>query len=378
MHSKLPSARRVIMLLGMALSCAVFAYAQGAPPVLEGKTAEEVYKNIQVLKGTPAEQLNQSMHLIKGAVGLDCEDCHDEKDRAADTKKLKETTRKMMQMVIDLNKNSFDGQQIVTCYTCHRGSPIPVNTPILPVSDKLESPKVNMPSANQILARYVDALGGEQAIRRVTTRVITGTEEVPTGPGGTVPTPAMIERDLKAPNLVVSTYRTPTFTLSDGYDGQTAWSQDVRGRVTEPLKIDQMRARRNADFYEPLNLKQEYTKLEVQGIEQVNTHDAYVLLGAPEGDLPELLYFDIQTGLLVRKETALPTPAGNSPFQVNYANYQDTGSGVKFPYLITMYPASPRTELTPTSTIRVLKVQDNAPIDDSKFARPSSAATAAQ
>lgn len=378
MHSKLLSVRRATTLSGMALSAVLFVHAQGAPPVLEGKTAEEFYKNIQVLKGTPAEQLNQTMHLIKGAVGLDCEDCHEERDRAADTKKLKETARKMMRMVIELNKNSFDGQQTVTCYTCHRGNPIPHNTPILPVSEPQETSKITLPSVDEILAKYVEALGGEQVIRKITSRVITGTEELPTGPGGTVPMPATIERDLKAPNLVLNTYRTPTSTSSDGFDGKVAWSQDLRGRVTEALKIDQMRARRNADFYEPLNLKQEYAKLDVQGIERVNGRDTYVVVGTPQRELPERLYFDTQTGLLLRKESVLPTTLGNSPFQVNYTDYRDTGSGAKFPYLITMYPAGARTELATTSTIRVLKVQDNLPIDTAKFTKPATAATAAQ
>jgi photosynthetic reaction center cytochrome c subunit len=378
MHRKLISVRRAITLSGIALSAVLIVHAQGAPPVLEGKTAEQFFKNIQVLKGTPAEQLNQTMHLIKGDVGLDCEDCHEEKDRAADTKELKETARKMMRMVIELNKNSFGGQQTVTCYTCHRGSPIPLNTPILPVNEAEETSKITLPSVDQVLAKYVEALGGEQAIRKIMSRVITGTEELPTGPGGTVPMPATIERDLKAPNLVLEVHRTPGFTISNGFDGKAAWAQDPRGRVTEALKIDQSRARRDADFYEPLNLKQEYAKLEVQGIERVNGHDTYVVVGTPQGDLPERLYFDILTGLLLRKESVLLTAVGNSPFQVNYTDYRDTGSGAKFPYLITIYPAGARTELATTSTIRVLKVQDNLPIDTAKFAKPASAATGAQ
>jgi hypothetical protein len=64
MHSKLLSVRRAATLSGIALSAVLTIHAQAAPPVLEGKTAEQAFKNIQVLKGTPAEQLNQTMHLI--------------------------------------------------------------------------------------------------------------------------------------------------------------------------------------------------------------------------------------------------------------------------------------------------------------------------
>jgi hypothetical protein len=108
----------------------------------------------------------------------------------------------------------------------------------------------------------------------------------------------------------------------------------------------------------------------VRGIENVNGHDAYVIVGVPQGDTPELLYFDIQSGLLLRKQTVLPTPIGDSPFQMDFEDYRDTGSGVKVPFLIHMNPANPRTELAPNATLRVSNVEDNAPIEDSRFARP--------
>ena len=57
-------------------------------------------------------------------------------------------------------------------------------------------------------------------------------------------------------------------------------------------------------------------------------------------------------------------------------DYRDTGSGVKFPYTITMSPASERTVLSGTATIYVTKVEDNAPVDSSKFSKPESKAAA--
>ena len=370
---------RIGVLLALILAAIFFAHAQGGPPPNpEGKTAEQFYKNIKVLNGTPADQVIESMHLIRGALGVDCEYCHDEMDRATDTKKPKEIARDMMRMMMEINKNNFKGQQEVTCYTCHRGSVDPANTFALPIVEQGDEPKPQgLPSVDQILSKYVQALGGEQAIRKLTSRVITGTQYIPTGPGGTIPFPATIERSEKAPNLVVNVYRTPTYTISDGFDGTKAWVQDLRGRVAEPGSTDQMRAKRNADFYLPLDLKQTYKELEVRRVENVNGRDAYVVVATPQGDGPERLYFDVQTGLLVRKWSALPTPAGNAPFQVDYEDYRDTGSGVKFPYLIIMNPATPRTEPSTNATIRVIKVQDNAPLDSPKFAKPESKAAAA-
>ena len=228
-----------------------------------------------------------------------------------------------------------------------------------------------LPPVDQILTRYVQALGGEQAIRKVTSRVITGTQYIPTGPGGTVPMPAMVERYQKAPGVNVTIYRTPTYAIAQGFDGTTAWAQDQAGRVSDAVTLDTRRAKRTSDFYEPLTLKQQYAQITVKGIEKVHDHDAYVVVGVPQGDSSEWLYFDTQSGLLLRKVTVLPTPAGNSPFQTDFDDYRDTGSGVKFPFLIQMNPATPRTELAPNATLRVTKVQDNASIEDSRFAKPA-------
>jgi hypothetical protein len=140
--------------------------------------------------------------------------------------------------------------------------------------------------------------------------------------------------------------------------------------VAEPAALDQGRAKRDADLYFPLDLKQQYATLEVNGVEHVNDRDAYVVIATPQGDIPERLYFDTLTGLLIRRDTAIPTPAGNSPAQVSYSDYRDTGSGVKFPYTITQSPATARSVLFTTAVIHVDKVQDNAAVDDAKLARP--------
>ena len=340
-------------------------------PANEGKTAEQVYKNIQVLQGTPANELNQSMHLMKGATGMDCLYCHIEREWEKDVKPPKQVARAMITMMMDINKRNFGGRQVVTCNTCHNGRPIPAAMPVFPVLEPKAAVQPALPTVDQILAKYVQALGGEAALRKVTSRTITGTQYIPTGPGGTVPTPASVERYLKAPNLAVTIYRAPTYAISQGFDGTSAWSQDQAGRVTEPVKLDVGRAARAADFYEPLNLKREYPQMTVRGIEHVNGHDAYLVVGVPQGDLPESLYFDMNTGLLLRKQTVLPTPIGDSPYQADFDDYRDTGSGVKFPFLIHMSPSNARTELAPEAMLRVTKVEDNKAIEDAKFAKPA-------
>ena len=103
----------------------------------------------------------------------------------------------------------------------------------------------------------------------------------------------------------------------------------------------------------------------------MNGRDAYWLVGVPRRQAG-IAVFDTQTGLLLRKQTVLPTPIGDSPFQTDFDDYRDTGSGVKFPFLIHMNPANARTELAPEATLRVIKVEDNVAIDNAKFAKPVS------
>src|SRR5665213_1955051 len=375
--------RTCIVLVVIAFTVVLTAAAQ--QPV-DTKTSEQVYKNIKVLKGVPADQINVSMHLLVGQLGVDCTYCHVDHEPthfALDGNPKKETARKMMQMMMDLNKNSFGGQQVVSCYTCHQGHPKPVSTLVVPlpvstdtlVNLEAEKPVAPpLPSVDEILAKYVQALGGAQAIRNVTSRAITATINLATtGNGGRIAVPAQIERYERAPNFVATVAHVANGTQSDGFDGSTAWAQNLRGIVVDVASsIDQMRARRTADFYEPLDLRQEYSRMEVVGVTSVNGHDAYEVVGYPANDKPEHLYFEVLTGSLSRKITVLPSPLGDSPFQMDYDEYRGTSSGIRFPFVVHMTPATPRSEPSTHATLLVQKVEDNVPIDEAKLKKPQS------
>ena len=360
---------RSIILAASLLCAAAGASAQDMRP------AEQVYKNIKVMTGVPASQIVEGMHVIKAALGVTCEHCHIQGQLDRDDLPTKNKARAMYLMMTEINRANFGGRQLVTCVTCHRGHAIPANVPELPspvITEETEA-KPQLPTVDHILATYITALGGEQAMRKVTTRVITATQEVPTGPGGTIPVPAKLERSLKAPNLVLDVYVTDTFTISDGFDGTAQWTKGQNGAVNAlaPGGIDGERAERAAAFYEPLTLKAQYSSMRVDGIERVNGHDTYVVTGVPAANTPEKLYFDTQTGLLLRKSTYIDAMSGRSPYEVDFDDYRNTGSGVKVPFVVRMLPATPRTELSTGSTLRITSVKDNVPIDEAKFVKPA-------
>jgi outer membrane lipoprotein-sorting protein len=370
--------RNVCAACVIVLCVALMAGAQQpAPPA--GRTAEQMYKNIQVLQGTPVDVFLPEMRLFEAALGVDCNFCHLEEDRSKDDREAKQTARRMIAMVREIDKN-FDGRAVVTCYTCHRGNVDPVGVPLFPAvertelneEEKAKAPAPNFPAVDEILNKYAQAIGGEQAVRKITSRLITATQDIATGAGGRVPVQAQVEIYQKAPNLLLNVYHTDKFTISDGFDGTSSWAQNARGIVTNDSGIDLARARRNADFYLGLDFKREYSRLTVTGTEKVNNRDAYVLTGIVQGGGPDRIYFDTQTGLLLRRLTLQPTPFGSTPTQIDYDDYRDAGSGVKLPFLIRTSPGSAGAVLATSSTIRIQKVEQNAPMDSSKLARPQS------
>jgi photosynthetic reaction center cytochrome c subunit len=400
--NKRSAKKRTIAVIGLTFALSFLATAQQGGP---GKTAGQVYKNIQVLKDVPSTQFIPSMRYLSTALGVECEFCHTG-NRSEDTPN-KQTARKMMTMMMAINKANFDGRLEVTCYTCHKGTHDPVNNPVPTGQYSAEGPTfykpitppvgatdepmaeaykeamtkeqaakaASLPKPEDILARYVTALGGEQALRKVTSRVITSTTELAPNVRGAGPVVYVQETQyFKAPNLYAATFQPFNGPqTAKGFDGTDAWTQNARGIVTQAAGTDLSRAKRNADLYESINLKQEYTRLNLRGNEKVRDRDAWVVIGVPTGDNPERLYFDKETGLLVRKDTYDITALGRYMMQTDYDDYRDVG-GVKVPFLISTVSVSP----ADTTVIHVEKVDDNAAIDAAKLAKPASKAPAAR
>jgi photosynthetic reaction center cytochrome c subunit len=382
----LVSMRTVNVSLGLTLAATVMVLGQAQAPAGQPRMAEQQYKNIKVLTGTPANQLNLAMHGIAGALGTNCVHCHTWEQFDKDGKAPKEIARRMITMVREMNKSYFGGAQVITCYTCHRGSLRPVSiaelpdtiglrprtepAPPLPTEEIIQKAP-SYPSAESILAKYVQALGGEQAIRKVTSRVITAKRDYPAGAAGLEPVPAEVEIYEKAPNLTVMISKAEKFTVSEGFDGEVAWTQNANGGVANLPEPDQQRAKRGADFYDSLDIAQAYGgQLQVTGIEKVNGKDAYVLQGTPENDSMEKLYFDVKTGLLLRRWSTLPSSLMRYPYEIDYDDYRKTSGGAKIPFVIRTNPSIPRDEAATNSTLQIVRVQDNVPIAPGQFARP--------
>jgi hypothetical protein len=151
--------------------------------------AEEVFKNVQVLKGIPVDEFMATMGAFATATGLNCTDCHVPESggswaRYADDNALKQQSRRMVVMMRTLNQTNFGGRQVVTCDTCHRGFTKPSVMPSInrlysqPTFDEPGDPFVqapNQPPPDQILDRYLAAVGGAQRLAALTSFAAKGT-----------------------------------------------------------------------------------------------------------------------------------------------------------------------------------------------------------
>jgi photosynthetic reaction center cytochrome c subunit len=201
-----------------------------SPADSSAKKAEEQFKNIQVLKGIPAEQLIPTMQFISASLGVECEFCHEPKAFDKDDKKTKQTARKMMEMMFAINKDNFEGHREVTCYSCHRGNAHPQAIPAVateqapaaqpqhvePDATQSEGKENSGPTADQLLEKYVQALGGSPAIDKVTTRVMKGTIDFG---GKSLP----IDIYCKAPDERISFTHMPEGDSVTAFNGHEGW-----------------------------------------------------------------------------------------------------------------------------------------------------------
>jgi hypothetical protein len=101
----------------------------GEPLRKPEETAATRFKNVQVLKDLPASQLLEAMRSFTFALGENCEFCHVQGNNAADDKPQKAMARKMITMTTNINKENFNGQMRVRCFTCHQGHQEPRSMP---------------------------------------------------------------------------------------------------------------------------------------------------------------------------------------------------------------------------------------------------------
>jgi len=220
-------------------------------------------------------------------------------------------------------------------------------------------PAVKLPAAKDIADKYLKAIGGREALLKHKSRFQTGTIELsPMGLKGTVEIYARSDnRSLTKINLA------GVGEILDAFDGTGAWtSNPMQGsRVKEGNELLQMK--RTSTWAREANLDKYYSSMVVKGIEKVGDRDAYVFVGSSEGLPDDILYFDTETGLMLRSDSIIISPEGQQATSTIYEDYREV-DGVKSAFKIKA--KTPAFEIT--TTLSELKY--DVPIEDSIFARP--------
>jgi len=394
---KLCLKRLILEVAGMSLGCLLgsgLAAGQTAPPS-KPQLAEEAFHNVQVLRGIPVDDFMGTMGVMSAALGFDCSECHtgagtDRVDWAADTQR-KVIARRMVTMVATINKDNFTGRQMVTCWSCHRGRDKPAVTPSMDIiygtpsldMDDVFQQAPGQPAADQILDKYIQAVGGAQRLAGLTSYIAKGTSVGFGGFGGG----GQVQIFAKAPDQ-----RTTLIEFKDAPDrGDSIRTFNGRaGWIKTPLAVlkeyqisggDLDGFRLDAQLAFPGQIKQILRNWRVslpttiedlpgpssQTSQQpelvLGSHDVQVVQGDRPNGVVATLYFDNKSGLLLRELRYSRSPIGRVPTQIDYSDYRDV-NGIKIPHRLTFAWLDGR------DSIELKEVQVNVPIPESKFGTP--------
>lgn len=292
--------------LALALSfAATLATAQQTSPASD-PPVEKTKKNIKVLTGLPTSQLIPVMAFMSNSLGVTCAHCHTDKWES-DEKQAKDVARTMVLMQRDINERHFGGELAVTCNSCHQGRLEPVSIPSLdragwnqpPAPPKPDLSK--MPAAAELVTKYVKATGSGKPAAFDATATATRTN------GRTDPTSGPVTFHVSAEGVKIDT--------------DFSYPPDAnRGP--------------NTAFLGPLRISEMYKGMQVTGTDRVRGHDTYVVEARAAEGRAERLFFDKETGLLVRRYRETPTDYGVVPEAYDFEDYRDA-AGMKIPFLIT-------------------------------------------
>jgi len=375
------SSRQAVPGLALAVACwltaAIFTpvLSAQAPPTAStplGASSDQVFKNVQILKGIPVDQFMDAMGMFSSSLGYDCASCHSPDikfDRAAfaTPTPLIARARLMIAMMNGLNQANFGGRPRVTCFTCHRGSPNPEDVPNLALqyADLVQDPNAMTlvrdrgVTADSVFAKYIQALGGSPRVAGLKSFVARGTFGGFNTGGADLP----IEISAMAPNLRTQIVRAPDGDNVKTFDGRKAWVAEA----WRPLPLMELTggnfdgARLEALTAFPAGMQAAFQRWDA-GTATIDGKPVQVLQGTNAGQLPINFYFD-DAGLLVRTVRWNRTTVGTVPTQTDYADYRDV-QGVRMPFKIVI------TWTDGQDTIALTQVQPNASIGASAFATP--------
>ncbi|MEW6126191.1 MAG: hypothetical protein AB1757_03940 [Acidobacteriota bacterium] len=216
------------------------------------------------------------------------------------------------------------------------------------------------PTIDQILDKYVQAIGGKAAVEKLNSRVGKGNFEVPAfGANGS------LDAYAKAPNKTLMIINIDGFgVVQQGFTGTAGWSSDPQSGMRDLSGSELAAAKLDAEFHRDIKLKELFPKMELKGKEKLATGEAYVIVATPASGTAETFYFDAQSGLLVRQDATRESPQGTMNVQVLFEDYKEI-DGVKIPFTIKQNSDAI------SFVIKFTEIKHNVAIDEAKFNKPA-------
>ncbi|HLH31288.1 MAG TPA: photosynthetic reaction center cytochrome c subunit family protein, partial [Terriglobia bacterium] len=293
----------------VAVSVCLFAGVHPAA-AQQPQMAQDVFKNVQVLRDIPVDEFMDTMGFFSSSLGLNCADCHTHESEGnwahyADDTPLKNTARRMVQLVTAMNRSSFGGARAVTCWTCHRGDQAPKTIPNLaiqygpPSEDANEAP-VNgraTTAVDEIFDKYIQALGGSERVGALKSFVAAGTYSGYETDQQKMRVDIFAKAPAQRTTVVHMTIEGQTLDSVRTFDGQAGWvaSPDkpiplitLTGGNLEGARIDAM-----ISF--PAQLRRAFTQWK-SGAATIEDRDVRVLEASNSGRPPVKLFFDAESG----------------------------------------------------------------------------------
>jgi outer membrane lipoprotein-sorting protein len=227
-------------------------------------------------------------------------------------------------------------------------------------------PSFQAPTADAVIEKYLAAMGGRDALGKLTSRRSTGTVVFNTQGNNFNGT---YEVSAKAPNKVRVLIKldlsavgmTDPVTIDQRFDGSNGMTMSsMEGNMA--IGGSQLEHMKNNAFPSPLlNYKTNGMTFEVLPKEQVAGRDATVVVATPKVGPSMRLYFDPESGLLVRSVVRLNSPAQGEIEQTSEPSDYRAVDGVKVPFKVL------NTSPNQTVTITITKVEHNVALDDTIF-----------
>jgi photosynthetic reaction center cytochrome c subunit len=355
---------KIAAIFTFSLFALTFFMPKGEMQTKQIETAGQKFKSIKVLNDMPADQMGKVMNMMAASLGVNCKFCHASNDGDYEKEGFehKDTARQMLKMTFEMNKNYFEGRPEINCNSCHQGKAHPQPSfPLKPtiVEERPAQPD-KKPSVDEILAKYETALGGRANLAKITSRQIKANRVEPDG--RTFEAEEILQKGNKlAVKTIYPSKQYGDYVLTESFDGTAA--RKVGNGVEIVLKADESeQIKREAQLFVNPNLKLIYPKIDFRFVDKIDGREVFVLSATTAENIRERLYFDAQTGLLVRRAASTATILGNFVYQVDYADYKDFG-GVKLPTTINFAVPNIRW------TRKILDVKNNAPVDGAKFGK---------